>query len=71
MQELFNDRAPRSAKEEQLMSTPVFPLAADDRDRERALRERFIQFWTTATGDPRAIYDTFISATPRMSTARN
>jgi monoterpene epsilon-lactone hydrolase len=46
------------------MSTVVFPLSAADRERERALRERFAQFWTTATGDPRSIYDTFISATP-------
>jgi len=46
------------------MSTVIFPLAADEGDRERALRERFAQFWSTATGDPRTIYDTFISATP-------
>jgi acetyl esterase/lipase len=50
-------------QEEQLMST-VFPLTADDRDRERALREQFARFWTTATGDPRTTYDSFISATP-------
>jgi acetyl esterase/lipase len=42
----------------------MFPLAADERDREKALRARFAQFWSTATGDPRTVYDTFISATP-------
>jgi epsilon-lactone hydrolase len=42
----------------------TFPLAAADRDREKDLRTRFAQFWRTATGEPRAIYDTFISATP-------
>jgi monoterpene epsilon-lactone hydrolase len=42
----------------------MFPLAEDDRDRERDLRARFAQFWSTATGDPRTVYDTFISATP-------
>lgn len=42
----------------------LFPLAADDRDREKALRARFAQFWSTATGAPRTVYDTFISATP-------
>jgi monoterpene epsilon-lactone hydrolase len=46
------------------MSPAIFPLAADDRDREKALRAQFGQFWSTATGDPRTIYDTFISATP-------
>src|SRR5450432_3401292 len=45
--------------------TPVvLPLAAADRDRERELRDRFAQFWRTATGDQRTVYDTFISATP-------
>jgi len=46
------------------MSIVTFPLSAADRVREAALRERFAQFWTTATGEPRTIYDTFISATP-------
>lgn len=46
------------------MSAVTFPLAADERDRERELRARFAQFWSTATGDPRTVYDTFISATP-------
>jgi monoterpene epsilon-lactone hydrolase len=46
------------------MSPVMFPLAADDRDHERELRAQFAQFWSTATGDPRTVYDTFISATP-------
>jgi len=45
-------------------STAMFPLAPADRDRERELRARFAQFWSTATGDRRTVYDTFISATP-------
>ena len=46
------------------MPAVTFSLAATDRDRERELRARFAQFWSTASGDPRAVYDTFISATP-------
>ena len=47
------------------MSPVTFPLAAAERDRERELRARFAKFWSTATGDPRTIYDSFISsATP-------
>src|SRR5580698_5156571 len=46
------------------MSPTMFPLAADERDRERDLRAQFAQFWSTATGDPRTVYDAFISATP-------
>jgi acetyl esterase/lipase len=39
-----------------------FPIAADERERETALRARFGQFWSTAKGDPRTKYDTFISS---------
>jgi acetyl esterase/lipase len=46
------------------MSAAIIPLADADRDRERGLRARFAQFWNTATGDPRTVYDAFISATP-------
>jgi monoterpene epsilon-lactone hydrolase len=46
------------------MPAVMFPLAADERNREKDLRARFAQFWSTATGDPRTVYDTFISATP-------
>ncbi|HEX3697041.1 MAG TPA: alpha/beta hydrolase [Polyangia bacterium] len=42
----------------------MYPLADDDREREKELRAQFAQFWSTATGDPRTVYDTFISATP-------
>jgi monoterpene epsilon-lactone hydrolase len=46
------------------MSLLTFPLEAGERDRERALRARFAQFWSTASGDPRTVYDNFISSTP-------
>jgi len=46
------------------MMDRTFPLAAADRDREKDLRARFAQFWRTATGEPRAVYDTFVSTTP-------
>jgi epsilon-lactone hydrolase len=41
-------------------------ISADERKRERVLRQRFADFWGTAGGEPRAIYDAFISATPRI-----
>jgi epsilon-lactone hydrolase len=50
-----NDRSP-------LLESVTFPLAADERDREKTLRARFGQFWSTAKGDPRTVYDTFISS---------
>jgi acetyl esterase/lipase len=46
------------------MSPTLVPLAAEDQDREKELRAQFTQFWRTATGDPRTVYDNFISATP-------
>lgn len=46
------------------MAPVIFPLANDDRDREKALREQYAQFWSGATGDPRTIYDSFIATTP-------
>jgi monoterpene epsilon-lactone hydrolase len=39
-------------------------ISADEREREQMLRERFASFWNTAAGEPRAIYDVFISASP-------
>lgn len=39
-------------------------IAADERARESALRERFAIFWGSASGEPRAIYDDFISGSP-------
>jgi acetyl esterase/lipase len=44
--------------------TAVIPISADERARERALRERFARFWATAQGGPRAVYDAFIAASP-------
>ena len=44
------------------MEPITFPLAADERDREKALRARFAEFWSKATGDPRDVYDAFISS---------
>jgi monoterpene epsilon-lactone hydrolase len=55
---------PPSASKPNGSSPATFPLAAAERDRERELRARFAQYWRTATGDRRAVYDTFISATP-------
>lgn len=51
-------------QQKKLVSSTVLPLSAADRDRETALRARFVQFWSKATGDRRTNYDTFISATP-------
>jgi acetyl esterase/lipase len=42
----------------------TFPIRADELEREVALRGRFAEFWSTARGEPTAIYDEFISATP-------
>ncbi|MFS2214525.1 alpha/beta hydrolase fold domain-containing protein [Telluria sp. Tellsp104] len=39
-------------------------LADDERERERALRARFAEFWSSAGGDLRATYDTFIATCP-------
>jgi monoterpene epsilon-lactone hydrolase len=38
-------------------------ISSEEFERERLLREQFARFWTTA-GEPRAIYDAFISACP-------
>jgi epsilon-lactone hydrolase len=39
-------------------------ISADERKSARVLRQRFSDFWGTASGKPRAIYDAFISASP-------
>lgn len=39
-------------------------LSSEERAQEKALREHFASFWGSATGEPRAIYDTFIAASP-------
>src|SRR5262245_54819232 len=49
------------------MSKPNFvEITAEERKRESALRDQFASFWGSATGTPREIYDTFISASPLM-----
>lgn len=48
----------------------VFPLAAEEAQREHALRQHFAQFWAKAAGEPRAVYDRFIAATPLVDTVR-
>ena len=44
--------------------TEVIKISADERARVSRLREQFAKFWTSASGDPRAVFDAFISATP-------
>jgi acetyl esterase/lipase len=44
--------------------TTILPIDADERQHEAALRERFASFWSSAAGEPRMVYDTFIAATP-------
>lgn len=39
-------------------------LSDDEREREKTLLAHFADFWSTATGAPRAIYDKFIAASP-------
>jgi epsilon-lactone hydrolase len=43
---------------------PVIPIDHDDIAAEHALRAEFARFWQTEQGDPRAVYDRFVSATP-------
>jgi len=45
-------------------NTRIIPIADEEHARESALREHFASFWGSATGDPRATYDAFVSATP-------
>ncbi|MCA1474218.1 alpha/beta hydrolase [Bradyrhizobium sp. NBAIM08] len=44
--------------------TEVIPIAPDEKERERALRERFAAFWSAANGNLRIAYDSFISGSP-------
>ena len=44
-------------------------ISAEEVERERALRDRFAAFWSTASGDQRAAYDAFISGSPLASDA--
>ncbi len=45
-------------------TTITIGLSDNEREKELALRERFANFWSSATGEPRAIYDTFIASCP-------
>lgn len=47
-----------------LRGTSRIPLSPDERRRAVALRELFARFWGAATGEPRAVYDTFVSGSP-------
>jgi monoterpene epsilon-lactone hydrolase len=40
------------------------PLQADDREAERALLQKFAEFWSNTKADLRTTYDTFVAATP-------
>jgi epsilon-lactone hydrolase len=46
------------------VGTIVFGISDSEREREQKLREQFAHFWSTGTGEPRAIFDAFISASP-------
>ena len=43
---------------------PLIPIGDDDIPAEHALRAEFGRFWLTEQGEPRAVYDRFIAATP-------
>lgn len=45
-------------------ATTVIDISPEERERERALRDRFARFWSTASGTPREVYDAFIGASP-------
>jgi hypothetical protein len=51
-------------RDQQVSKTEFIEIAPDERVRESDLRERFANFWATAKGDQRKIYDTFISGSP-------
>ncbi|KXF77245.1 esterase [Paramesorhizobium deserti] len=42
----------------------VYKLSESDRRREAVLLQQFADFWGASTGEPRTIYDKFISASP-------
>jgi len=47
-----------------LVETTIRWLSDEERQREAALRAHFADFWASATGAPREIYDRFIAASP-------
>jgi acetyl esterase/lipase len=46
------------------LDTIVMEISIAERERERALRDRFARFWSSASGGPRTVYDAFIAASP-------
>ncbi|HET9954656.1 MAG TPA: alpha/beta hydrolase [Polyangiaceae bacterium] len=44
--------------------TTIVHISPAERERERSLRERFAQFWGTATGEIRDVYDRFVAEVP-------
>jgi epsilon-lactone hydrolase len=44
--------------------TAFVGISADERARETAVREKFASFWSAPEGEPRVVYDAFISACP-------
>jgi epsilon-lactone hydrolase len=44
----------------------VIPISSEEHTREKALRERFADFWAAATTDLRTTYDAFISNSPSI-----
>jgi epsilon-lactone hydrolase len=51
-----------SKTNESTNQTVVIPISDAERAREKALREHFASFWANTPGEPRAVYDSFISA---------
>jgi acetyl esterase/lipase len=47
-----------------LLTTTTFPISEEESARERTRRTHFADFWATAKGSPRDVYDTFIAACP-------
>jgi epsilon-lactone hydrolase len=45
-------------------NTVVIPISREERARETSLRKHFARFWATTTGEPRAVYDIFVSGSP-------
>src|SRR5687767_2049461 len=48
-------------------TTTTVSITADERARESTLRRRFTEFWGSASGEPRAIYDIFIAGSPLVA----
>jgi monoterpene epsilon-lactone hydrolase len=59
-----SDMSTVGSRNHQQSKTEFFRISADERQREGALRKRFAEFWGATNGEPRAVYDVFISACP-------